>query len=92
MYDTDTRTILTLAVENNLGYSATQVVEREQTMTLGALLSALTEAVETYGEDALIVTQDTSVSGRYSAGFGSVSVYSDTITLAKDDEEEDEGY
>jgi hypothetical protein len=84
MYDSDDEApVVLLAVSNNQGYGPDQV---EGSMTLGALRDALEEAINTYGEDAMIVTKESG--NRYGARYGAVDIYADTFT-GVDEEDED---
>lgn len=69
-------TTVILAVSDGQGYSADQV---RDTMTLGDLFRAVEEAMELYGEDARIVTDN---GDRYGATFGGIDTYRDTFTPA----------
>lgn len=84
MYDSDEAPKVLLAVTNNQGYGPDQV---SGSMTLGALRDALEEAINTYGEEAEIVTKETG--NRYGARYGSVDIYADTF-VGVDEEGEDE--
>lgn len=80
---TNTNTVI-LAVNDGQGYSADQV---RDTMTLYDLKRAIEEAIEIYGEDARIVTDN---GDRYGATFGGIDPYRDTFTPARpEDEDED---
>jgi len=84
---TDTQTILLLAVEDRQGYSPSQVVERvREVMTLATLRLLVEDAIEQYGEDAQIVTDN---GDRYGARFGALSTYRDTFIPAEVDEDEE---
>ena len=78
--NTDTNTVI-LAVNDGQGYSADQV---RDTMTLYDLHRAIEEAMELYGEDARIVTNN----GGYGATFGGIDPYRDTFTPARDEDED----
>ena len=71
----NTKTVI-LAVNDGQGYSADQV---RDTMTLYDLHRAIEEAMELYGEDARIVTNN---GDRYGAAFGGIDSYRDTFTPA----------
>ena len=84
--DTDTQTILLLAVEDRQGYSPSQIVERVDVMTLYTLRQLVEDAIELYGEDAQIVTDN---GDRYGARFGVLDTYRDTFIPAEADEDEE---
>lgn len=86
---TDTQTVLTLAIEDNLGYSPRQVAEDHGTMTLYALHRLVTEAMEEYGEDALIVTDN---GQRYGARYGTVDIFRDTLEPVEGTDDDEGGY
>ena len=81
----NTKTVI-LAVNDGQGYSANQV---RDTMTLYDLHRAIEEAMEIYGEDARIVTDN---GDRYGATFGGIDPYRDTFTAAftEDDDDDDD--
>lgn len=84
---TDTQTILILAVEDRQGYSPSQVVERgREVMTLDTLRQLVEDAIDQYGEDAQIVTDN---GDRYGARFGALDTYRDTFIPAEADEDEE---
>lgn len=70
-----------LEISSNEGYSADQV---PTALTLGQLMDLLDEAIESYGEDAIIVTRD--AGNRYGARWG--KIYADPIETQDDREEE----
>lgn len=74
-----------LSVSNNEGYAADQI---DNSMTLRDLYQAIEEAMETYGEDCMIVTKDTG--NRYGANFGKIDIYEDTFRSVHGDDDEDE--
>lgn len=85
--DTDTQTVLLLAVEDRQGYSPSQVVEHvRDVMTLDTLRMLVEDAIELYGEDAQIVTDN---GDRYGARFGVLDTYRDTFIPAEADEDEE---
>jgi hypothetical protein len=81
-----------MSIAERQGYSAEQVTN---TMTLRDLREALEQAIERFGEDARIVTDN---GDRYGARFGGVDSYDDTFSAFEGDECEcgetatDEGY
>ncbi|WP_109210591.1 MULTISPECIES: hypothetical protein [Microbacterium] len=79
---TDTDRVL-LAVESNRGYAPDQITD---SMTLRDLLNAVEQAIEEYGEDAMVVTHDGG--NRYGANYGAISIYADTFTAVETDEDE----
>ena len=83
---TDTQTILLLAVEDRQGYSPTQAIERggREVMTLATLLLLVEDAIEAYGEDAQIVTDN---GDRYGARYGFLDIYRDTFVPAEQEDE-----
>lgn len=82
---TDTQ-LLVLAIEDNQGYSPSQAVQRAgQAMTLGTLLQLAEQAVEEFGEDALVVTDN---GDRYGARYGVLDTYRDTFVPAATEDDE----
>lgn len=82
---TDTQ-VLVLAIEDNQGYSPRQAVQRAgQAMTLGELLLLVEQAVDAYGEDAVLVTDN---GDRYGARYGVIDTYRDTFVPATDEDDE----
>lgn len=67
---TDTK-IVKMAIADAQGYSPAQV---RNTMTLFDLQQAIAEAIEKYGDDAMIVTDN---GDRYGATFGGIDSYRD---------------
>ncbi|QWY84438.1 hypothetical protein SEA_KNOCKER_97 [Mycobacterium phage Knocker] len=64
-----------MSVDNNQGYAPDQV---NPSTTLADLRDAIEDAIEEFGEDALIVTKDTG--NRYGARFGRLDGYGDMFT------------
>ena len=60
-------TRVTLEITNNQGYAPDQVTH---TITLGDLQEILTEAINSYGEDAQIITHDGG--NKYGANYGGI--------------------
>ncbi|QGJ92747.1 hypothetical protein QDA04_gp77 [Microbacterium phage Megan] len=93
MQITDTTPVVLMSIAERQGYSATQVTN---TMTLGDLQAALEEAIERWGAEAVIVTNN---GDRYGAQFGGVDSHNDTFYTQEDECENcgstapaDEGY
>ena len=78
----DQQPTVILAISDCQGYSPRQV---RDTMTLYDLKRAIEDAMERYGEDALIVTDN---GDRYGATFGGIDPYRDTFTSPDEGEEE----
>ncbi|AKF14337.1 hypothetical protein SEA_VINCENZO_75 [Mycobacterium phage Vincenzo] len=77
-----------MATDNNQGYAADQV---STDMTLADLLAAVQEAIDTYGEDAKVVTKDSGQ--RYGANFGRLGgAYDQDLFEDADAPAEDYGY
>lgn len=68
-----------LKVKDRQGYSPEQVT---QTMALHDLHRAIEQAIEDFGPDTLIVTDN---GDRYGATFGGIDPYADTFTADSDD-------
>lgn len=66
----------------NQGYAPSQIRTR---MTLGDLLSQLEEAIEEFGEDAVLVTYQTN--NRYGASWGKLDHHPGMITSAEEEED-----
>lgn len=79
---TDTPLVI-MAIADRQGYSPEQVTN---TMTLYDLHRAIEQAMEEFGEDALVVTDN---GDRYGATFGGVDSYRDLFTAAREDEDEE---
>lgn len=62
---------LTLNINAARGYSADQIIKDGGALTLADLLEAVQDAIEQYGEDAMVVTKDPD-NVRYGAGYGMV--------------------
>lgn len=84
MQITESTPVVHMSIAERQGYSAQQVTN---TMTLRDLREALEEAIEAYGEDAVIVTDN---GDRYGARFGGVDSYADLFSQPERDEDEDE--
>lgn len=67
---------ITLNIRSNEGYSADQVIDK--TITLGALLEALQEAIEEHGEDTPVILNE---GQRYGANYGFLSQYEELFTV-----------
>lgn len=78
-------TRLLLDISDNQGYSPEQV---ETKFTLGELLEFTEEAIQEFGEDAIIVLSN---GQRYGAGYGRINHprYGELFRDANEDEEED---
>lgn len=75
-----------LSISNNEGYAPDQIHTK---MTLGELFQQVQEAIDMFGEDALIVTAETG--NQRGARFGSLSsAYGDLFTDADPDGDDDE--
>jgi hypothetical protein len=72
-----------LKVTDRQGYSPDQVTS---TMTLRDLHRAIEQAIEDFGPDVLIVTDN---GDRYGATFGGIDPYADTFTAVEQDEAEE---
>lgn len=81
---TTTQPIAVLATDDRQGYSARQAADRTRTLTLGELASLIEDALEVFGEDALVITDN---GDNYGARFGVLDVYRDTLVAADEDEE-----
>ena len=74
---------ITLNVNSHAGYSIDQVAD--DSITLGALLAAVQEAIEDKGAETKVVLNN---GERYGARWGNISQWSDIFE--EDEEEEDE--
>ena len=82
MQITESTPVVEMSIAERQGYSAEQVIN---TMTLSDLLAAVEEAIEAYGEDAVIVTNN---GDRYGARFGGVDAHGDLFTQPERDDDE----
>ena len=76
-----------LSISNNEGYAADQV---RDSMTLVDLRRAIDEAIENFGPDAMIVTEETG--NMRGARFGSISTYEDTFSAVEGDEDDEDEF
>lgn len=72
-----------LNISDNEGYAPNQI---DDSVTLGDFLELVKEAIEEFGEDAMIVLSN---GQRYGAGFGKLSTYGDLFESTTRDEDED---
>ncbi|GLJ62210.1 hypothetical protein GCM10017576_23400 [Microbacterium barkeri] len=77
-------TRILLNISDNGGYAPDQI---NTSFTLGKLLEGLNQAIETFGEDAVIVLSN---GQRYGAGYGSIidPGYGDLFYTAEDGEDD----
>lgn len=70
-----------LRVQDHTGYAPDQITE---SVTLGALAAALEEAIEEFGENAMIVLSN---GERYGASYGQLSQWDDLFVPVDDEED-----
>lgn len=74
-----------LPINSNQGYSPEQVMN--ESITLGDLLAAVQEAIETHGAETKIVLSN---GQRYGAGYGNISQWQDIFEEPEEDEDRDD--